>query len=453
MEAQKFLRRWIAPCLALFAASTLYSQSVMDLFSTLLCCFCVYWVFWVESPELKFFQLKGWKVFFPKTPLGWQFVAWWLIVLISLLLNDFQHAPTAKILINFKWILIWYVFVFVFDHVTLLPRAVFWSSMVVFTTTFYSLFFFFMKYDPGENIWYEKLAYMRSGGVFHNPMTYAHSFSMIFFVLAGALLGAAFAREREWNLEVSQMHEKTLPSSVFVYLKALAQSDHVQWKSRLSLGALILLFVSVFLTMTRGVWGGLIVGLLTMAFLIRPLLGWITLGGCAAVFTGLFLSWKPFATRLLHIFDYQKNYDMQRMTIWKANWNIFLDHPWFGIGYTENARRLAEYYLKMGVPEDKYFISHAHNQYLHMMAGTGVVGLVIFLSIIVTFLILNWRAWKSELNIFYKYLLLGGFCAQVCFHVGALTEANFEHSKVRFVLMLIWALAVSRYLSHQRRSA
>lgn len=436
MEAQKFLHRWIAPCMALFAASTLYSQSVMDLFSTLLCLFCVYDLFWLQNPKAKLTELNQWKVLFPKLLVGRLFLVWWVIVAIGLFLNDYQNAPIAKILINFKWILIWYVLVHVFRRVPVTSKQLFWSSMIVFSTTLYSLILFLIKYDPGENMWFVSLSSMRSGGVFYNPMTYAHSFAMIFFVLFGAMLGAAFEKRSS---------QEKIPSIQSCF-QALWSTEKETWKSMLTFVSFVLLFVSVFLSMTRGVWAGIFVGLLLMAFLIRPMLGLITTALAGSMIGVLFLTWKTFAERLMHVFDYQHNYDMQRVTLWKANWQIFLDHPWFGMGYTENARRLVEYYTRMGIPEEKHFVSHAHNEYLHLLAGSGVFGLAIFLSIIIFFLVVTWKAWKLETNIFSKFVLLGCFCAQVSFHVGAFTEANFEHSKVRFVLMLVWAFAVARYL-------
>ena len=436
MEAQKFLRRWIAPCMALFAASTLYSQSVMDLFSTLLCLFCVYDLFWLQDPQAKLTQLKKWKVLFPKLFVGSLFLIWWIIVAIGLFLNDYQHAPVAKVLINFKWIFIWYVLVHVFRRVPVTSKQLFWSSLIVLTTTIYSLVLFFMKYDPGEDMWFESLASMRSGGVFYNPMTYAHSFAMILFVLLGAILGASFEKQPPSNK----------PPSIKSCFQSLWSTEETQWKSWFTFISFVLLFISVFLSMTRGVWAGIFVGLLMMAFLIRPLLGCVTTVLAGLSIGVLFMTWKTFADRIMHVFDYQNNYDLQRVTLWKANWQIFLDHPWFGMGYTENARRLVEYYAKMGIPEERHFVSHAHNQYLHMLAGTGVFGLVIFLSVLLFFLVITWKAWRLETQRFTKFVLLGCLSAQVCFHLGALTEANFEHSKVRFVLMLVWAFATARYL-------
>lgn len=444
MEAQNYLRRWIAPCLALFAASTMYSQSFMDLFSTFLCFFCVYFVFWRLNPQGRLCRWNDWRVLFPRLFVAKLFWIWWGIVAIGFFLNDYQHAATAKVLISFKWILIWYVLIFSFRAVAVQTAQLFWASLLILSTTVYSLFFFFLLYDPGENIWFPYLSVMRTGGIFHDPMTYAQSFGMIFFVFLGALVGAALERQPAWDV-VSE-NSKMLPIKTF--LRAFLHSEPVIWKSRLNFASLLLLFVSVFLSMTRGVWIGIFVGLVLMAFLVRPRLGILCSVMGVLFVMGMFFVWKPFADRVLHIFDYKQNYDMQRITIWKANWNIFLDHPWFGIGYTDNVRRLTEYYARMGIPEDKYFISHAHNQYLHILAGSGIFGLIVFLAIMIYFLVMSWKSWKLESSPFYKFMLLGCLCAQVCFHVAAATEANYEHSKVRFVLMLIWAFVIARYLKN-----
>ena len=120
------------------------------------------------------------------------------------------------------------------------------------------------------------------------------------------------------------------------------------------------------------------------------------------------------------------------------------------MGYGENIAALPEYYKKLGAPADM-LVSHAHNQYLHMLAGTGVIGLIIYLVIVLYFLILALRVWYrlSSRETYHQGLALGLVGAQVAFLVGGFTEANLEHSKMKHTVIFLWALTA--WLAYEHR--
>jgi O-antigen ligase len=78
----------------------------------------------------------------------------------------------------------------------------------------------------------------------------------------------------------------------------------------------------------------------------------------------------------------------ERKMIWAGHFQIFKENPIFGAGYGQNTKALPRVYLEMGAPPDT-LVSHAHNQYLHLAAGTGILGLLSYLLIWFFFLKLN----------------------------------------------------------------
>lgn len=385
--------RWL---FGLFAFSVLISQSLMDFFSTLFC-------FTVFAMALS--HRQGWKLrsALPRIGLEWIWIGWFSCVALSFALNAHAGAPWLIRLVEFKWILILYMMIgFMrrdFPKAELLPFAL----LAIFFVDAYSLSAFAVGHDwiTGEDA-------SRAGGPFSNAMTYAHSTAMLFCLLGGLVL----IRE-------------SVPSRLRPLLRFTFAATGL----------------CVFLTFTRGVWLGLFVGLVTVTFLYRKRLGFNLFAFAAIGVATLAATWERFRERLL-IITAHDSYDHERWTLWQANIQIWKDAPLLGIGYGENSRRLREYYDRLGVPTG-FFEGHAHNQFLHMAAGTGAIGLFFYFAVFAVFIRWNWRLIKTITEPWPLGLLWGALAAQISFLAGGLTEANFEHSKVRFMLMFIWAIVAA----------
>lgn len=60
----------------------------------------------------------------------------------------------------------------------------------------------------------------------------------------------------------------------------------------------------------------------------------------------------------------------RRLVMLKDSWRIFLDHPWAGTG----AGTLVTVYPQYASFDDGRLVDHAHNDYLELLAETGIVG-------------------------------------------------------------------------------
>jgi hypothetical protein len=389
--------------LALFAASTLISMSAMSLFSSLLVLF-VLWLgkgWWQQQSQNKIFNRVGFD---------WIWLLWLIVVAAGFAYNGTLDSPWAARMFEFNWIILFYALIAAFLFVPPKSFAIIPGSAVIALASLYAIVIYFLGYDPinpaasSHNFGGQ----FRTGGFFSNPMTLAHVYAMAFCLAAGQV----------------------------VYL--IKWRDQRFWWPTL---AVALSGSAILLTFTRGVWLALAVAVPIMAFFFRKRVGALILVVMMLSYFGLRSAWPNFAHRVDQALNWEQNYDSERVAIWKANWAMFLDYPVVGVGYGENKMMAASYYEKLGLPETT-ISSHAHNQYLHFMSGTGTLGILVYLVVLIMFLKLTVQSmWAiPDRDYFEKGIALGALGAQIAFIVGGLTEANFEHAKVKYMLCIVWAL-------------
>ncbi len=140
------------------------------------------------------------------------------------------------------------------------------------------------------------------------------------------------------------------------------------------------------------------------------------------------------------------NSSSMRVDLWKAYSQMFLDHPIFGIGVFEGDKLLPEYYSRLGIEQE--FKSHAHNNYVQWLAGTGVPGFALFLILSFSFLRYAWQL-RDETPWAWGLLL-----AHIFWQFGGLTECNFFDGEVNHFIVFGWALTWAlhaRVFSHSAR--
>lgn len=395
----------------MFLISVLVSQSLMDLFSTL---FCIEWVRLVvqarSNPERR-------RPLLSRFGLEKVFVAMVVVAIIGFALNpmDLQYALTR--IIEYKWILIMYVMIEILQ--VLKPSRSLLSLLLglmlfinlVNVGIFLTHHPFFDSYRYGLN------DFVRAGGFFGNPMTFAHSFVLFFCTLVAVFL--------------------------------MDQKNWKNWQRGLGVVVIALSALSLYWTYTRGVWIAMFAASVLILLFRKP---FVAIGLAIVLVGGGFTLYKYNDN-----FRYRINITLgeaqgasERKVLWSNHFQIFEDHPIFGVGYGQNTKVLPEYYEKNKVAE-RTLVSHAHNQYLHLAAGTGVIGLLLYLLMWGFFFwtsILLWR--NPNLDSWDRGIVIGFLTGQVAFCIGSLTEANFEHSKVRFVVMILWSYLI--YLAKKYQS-
>lgn len=401
---KKHLSAIAAGLFFLFWFACLTSQSLMDLADGLLFLFGAALLF------SKARAARDWKLLWPNTTgLGWLWLVWICVVAAGLFINNPVEPDTINALLEFRWMLIFQVLCFTLAWIEWDARKVQGMLGVLLVMVLASFVIFY--FEKGD---------FRAGGPFGHSMPFAHSYGAIVVFAVGILL--------------------------------IGLKNSMPWKW-LSLVTTLLGAVIIALSMTRGVWVGMFIGVVGISCFRSRLYGIIVSVGLVAVFALTMVFSQDARERALTTNSASNVGDNQRKDIWRGNLEIVKDYPVLGSGYSQNKKLLRFYYDKLGIPPGA-LISHAHNQYLHFLAGTGALGLIcylIFLFRVIQLTLLAYIRLKPEFAIL-KALTLGALGGQVCFIIGSLTESNFSIAKNRYVFLLLSAIGVSIYYRYVART-
>ena len=199
----------------------------------------------------------------------------------------------------------------------------------------------------------------------------------------------------------------------------------------LGVGWALMLF-ALFFSLTRGVWVAYGV-LLLMCGLVRGRRVWLAVVGGVAVCGLIFVSAGPgVRERGLSILDFQAN--TGRSQIWLANMDMIKERPLTGWGFG-NYRQFREAFYQRYPDADTD--AHAHNNFLQVWVDAGLIGLVAFLFLVGSIIVMGWRAYARQRAEPLKSLTLGCWLGLVGFLIGGLTQYNWGDAEVALVW---WAL-------------
>lgn len=136
--------------------------------------------------------------------------------------------------------------------------------------------------------------------------------------------------------------------------------------------------------------------------------------------------------RLLSVFDPYLPSNFVRLSLWRAGWRMFLDRPLLGVGDID----LSKLYKQYKDTNYKELQGHLHNNFMHILATLGILGLFSFCFIFYKLFSINKKIFlQSEASSFGKIFSLGYFGVISAFLFAGLTELNFfDHE----VVTLLW---------------
>lgn len=211
----------------------------------------------------------------------------------------------------------------------------------------------------------------------------------------------------------------------------------------LLLAALSPLFLlGIYLSYTRSVWIGAVLGLGVVLALTLPR-SWRPLVLGAGIVTGvaaLGLGWDKFM-------GFEREYSAAgtresaslRSSFVYVSWKMFLDHPLLGCGfgqfYVEKMPYLSDRSTEMELEAIRPLIHH--NMPLGLLTETGVIGLGLFLALVAAWSRDAWRLWNSDADQWVRLqgafclALLGVYLPQALFH--EISYMNMVHMLLFFV--------------------
>lgn len=391
--------RYFLILIGLYTVFAVSSQSLLDVAMTLI---GAGWVLWaVKSRKFGLSRIGG-----AEWPLG----LYVLIVICGFIFNAPKEAPWHESLLRFTWIFNLYILTFAFTlSAPRTERILQFLSVIILPPTIYSLISYYHGVDliTGRDN-------ARITGLVNSSTYHAHGNAVIFVFLTSLL--------------------------VFAYRKL-----SVAWQFVCSV-SIVLLGTSIFLTLTRGIWLSIAISAVLMASFIRWKRAFKLLFFLGILFSGLYWTFAGVRDRMAVPVG-RDGSASERVNLLKVNYQMWREYPWLGIGHGENIRRNREYWDRpeWNMPQG-YITSHAHNQYLNVLATTGVFGFIAFMCFFSFFLIKNIKllikASHNKTSINYA-LLFACLWAQIEFWLACLTDVSFEYAKIRALLILVWALVIA----------
>lgn len=133
------------------------------------------------------------------------------------------------------------------------------------------------------------------------------------------------------------------------------------------------IIVLLFYTLYRNHKKWFIIGM--SCLVVFPIVAWMTIPSLQQKIKNTLVDLHNYRNGL-HIGHYSLS---MRFTAWEASWDIFMQHPWTGVGEADLKVVMNKWYDQRSMHPDAR-ISESHNQWLQLLATNGITG-VLFLFI------------------------------------------------------------------------
>jgi O-antigen ligase len=128
---------------------------------------------------------------------------------------------------------------------------------------------------------------------------------------------------------------------------------------------------------------------------------------------------------------------VERLSHWQTAVRMWDEHPWLGVGAGNYNERFTEFAVHPQFNESQ---GHAHNYYLHMLAETGLTGLLVYFAFLVATVYVGWRAYRSDDELA-RAIGIGAIAISVAIIIHNLFE-NLHVLNISMQMMLVWGLAI-----------
>lgn len=221
-------------------------------------------------------------------------------------------------------------------------------------------------------------------------------------------------------------------------LSCLLHRDKIRswYNPGLGLAALIIGFLGMYLTYTRGALLGFLCGIPFVLYFYKPKLG-LSLGAIAVLIVltlGGFYFFGSGNYESRFLVNKNNTSDVMRRSQWKAAIIAIEERPMLGWGLSNFHTQLKRIKHQYDLDAKWYDDAHSHNLFLETGSGTGLIGLFLFLAWLLTW------AWEMLRGSVYTRAFVIPF--GVAFVVSSQFEVTFDANNVSMIFFL-YALSVA----------
>jgi O-antigen ligase len=398
-----------------YLVSLVTTMSGMEIFSTLL---------WLCA-AIEFTRTKP---SFRPLPAFWKPVlAFVLVAIVGILLGPAKPAEKfydfGRMRFFALYALLFYELTYVFQDSRRWLRTLFFACVIVGAYGFVQHFVpLDILHPEGKKIILYAIPETKIGplvlGFFNHHLTFSNVFT--FYACLFSAVGLYAWKREPW----------TLVLGLFLFLLLVWTDSRAAW--------IAIPFMLLCVAMGRGV--KLAVLFLALSAIVMGTL-YVTDAGFHERFSRTFLKQDDF-------------YNLgPRKRLWKAQVEIFKEHPLVGLGYNNNERFAKEYVDRLFPDRTDNFYGHAHSVPLQLLASTGVLGFVCYLWIwFMVFARVLRQVYGFPPDRRERWVALGCLAAFVGFHIQGLTQWNFGDAKVLHTLMFFWAIVSAMPLPETKDS-
>lgn len=131
--------------------------------------------------------------------------------------------------------------------------------------------------------------------------------------------------------------------------------------------------------------------------------------------------------------------NINRMNMWKTGIRMFKDHPVFGVGDGQ----VWDIYRMYTIPHDETEGGHLHNNYIHILATHGIVGLISVFALFYGIIKEEWKLVRLKRRSLAQIVGLGSLAAFTGFFINGMAEYNFGDHEILVLLWMTVGLAVA----------
>lgn len=197
---------------------------------------------------------------------------------------------------------------------------------------------------------------------------------------------------------------------------------------------LVLSYLCMILTFSRGAWLGLAASILVIFIFSKEKPYIITVLGATLLLT--LPEFDAVLSRVNIGFLSNDSSNEYRWYLWKVAFKTFTENPLFGTGIGSFGFALPSHAQAAG-----YLVSHAHNIYLHLLAEIGLVGFIAFFSYIGIAVYVAYRMMKSSHCKQTRKLSIGVMAACIGLMVHGTVDATLYLPQLSVFIWLIIAVA------------
>ena len=298
----------------------------------------------------------------------------------------------------------------------------------------------------------------RAFGTFGRPNSFAGYLEMTLYptiLLAIWYAGETLRRYRVYTIDRLKGLEASRASRRSLFQGAAAFIGFA--------GSAAIILSGIVASLSRGAWLGVAVGGLVVALLLGPVtrittivamlaIATILIGGQGALIPGdvrervteAAEQFRPTDVRAVPVTD--ENFAaVERLAHWQTGMNMYRAHPALGVGVGNYNERFEEFSIREDFRKSQ---GHAHNYYIHTMAETGLVGLLVYLTLLTSIIVLAARVLvaRSARGTLSRAVVLGAFGSIVAISTHNVFE-NLHVLNLGIVISLLWAFVIA---GHER---